>query len=76
MSMKMLWPLIVSLFIVSCNKPPDEVVVDDKLSLIQEYEPSITEEIYIKTKGSKLGSTRGPNFLFVINYTDLQSKFH
>ena len=43
--MKMLWPLIVSLFIVACNKPPDEVIVDDKLSLIQEYEPSITEEI-------------------------------
>ena len=73
MSMKMLWPLIVSLFIVSCNKPPDEVVVDDKLSLIQEYEPSITEEIYIKTKGSKLGSTKGPNFLFVIPDTSYTS---
>lgn len=73
MSMKMLWPLIVSLFIVACNKPPDEVVVDDKLSLIQEYEPSITEEIYIKTKGSKLGSTKGPNFLFVIPDTSYTS---
>ena len=68
MGMKMPWLLIICLLIISCSKPPvdNEVVIDGKLSLIQEYEPSITEEIYIKTKGSKLGSTKGPNFLFII----------
>lgn len=75
MGMKMPWLLIICLLIISCSKPPvdNEVVIDDKLSLIQEYEPSITEEIYIKTKGSKLGSTKGPNFLFVVPDTSYTS---
>jgi len=68
MGMKTFYLLVICLVIISCTKQSvgNEVIIDDKLSLIQEYEPSITEEIYIRTKGSKLGSTKGPNFFFVL----------
>jgi len=71
--MKKFWLLVMGFVVFSCGKIPDNVIIDNKLDLIQEYEPSITEEIYINIKGSKLNQEKGSNFVFLVPDTSYTS---
>ena len=57
--------------IVACNKQSiDNKVIKDELTLIQEYEPSMTEGLYVEYVGSKIGKKENIENRFVFLVPD------